>query len=273
MSKHITVITAANQGIWFNISELWKYRELTMILALRDIRVRYKQTALGIAWSVLQPLFMMIVFSILFGRIAKIPSDGVPYPVFVFSGLLMWNFFSAGISSCGNSLAGSASMISKVYFPRIVIPIASIGVSMIDFAISACLLLLIMLIYSVSLTWQILLLPFFVLGTFGSMLGIGLWLAAVTVTYRDFRYIVPFMLQIWMYITPVIYPISFIPSEFKWLLYLNPVVGWVSGTRSVFLGTSIDWLAVAISLILSSIMILVGLKHFAKSEQRFADVI
>ena len=273
MTKTVTVIDSNSQGAMFNLGEAWKFRELIFILAMRDIKVRYKQTALGVAWSVMQPLFMMLIFSILFGRLAKIPSDGVPYPVFVFSGLLIWNFFSSGISSCSNSLAGSAAMVSKVYFPRIAIPLASIGVSLVDFLISSVLLLILMAIYKVTPSWQIILIPFFALGTFTSMLGIGLWLSAITVTYRDFRFIVPFMLQIWMYVTPVIYPVSFIPSDYRWLLYLNPVVGWVDGTRSAFLGTPINWLPIFLSLIMSFLLITVGLRHFSKAEQRFADVI
>ncbi|MCH2190206.1 MAG: ABC transporter permease [Gammaproteobacteria bacterium] len=273
MTKVVTVIDSDNQGILSSLREAWEFRELVIILAMRDIKVRYKQTALGVAWSVLQPLFMMLIFSILFGRLAKIPSDGIPYPVFVFSGLLIWNFFSAGIASCSNSLAGSAAMVSKVYFPRMVIPIASIGVSLVDFLISSALLLILMTIYAVNPSWQIILVPFFAVGTFTSMLGIGLWLSAITVTYRDFRFIVPFMLQIWMYITPVIYPVSFIPSDYRWLLYLNPVVGWVDGARSAFLGTPISWLPIFISLLMSLLLIMVGLRHFTKAEQRFADVI
>ena len=273
MTKTVTVIDSNSQGILFNLKEAWKFRELIVILAMRDIKVRYKQTALGIAWSVLQPLFMMVIFSILFGRLAKIPSDGVPYPVFVFSGLLIWNFFSTGIAACSNSLAGSAAMVSKVYFPRMAIPVASIGVSLVDFLISSLLLLILMVIYSVTPSWQIILIPFFAIGTFISMLGIGLWLSAITVTYRDFRFIVPFMLQIWMYVTPVIYPVSFIPSDYRWLLYLNPIVGWVDGARSAFLGTPISWLPIFVSLITSLLLITVGLRHFSKAEQRFADVI
>ncbi len=273
MNKPIITITPSKEHASLGLSELWKFRELVVILALRDIKVRYKQTVLGIAWSVIQPLFLMIIFSLLFGRLANIPSDGVPYPVFVFSGLLMWNFFSSGVTSCSNSLVGSAPMISKVYFPRMVIPLASVGVSMIDFIISVAVLMVIMAIYSVAPSWQIVLVPFFALGAFISVLGIGLWLSAITVTYRDFRYIVPFMIQVWMYITPVIYPVSFIPSDVRWLLYLNPVVGWVSGARSAFLGTAIDWLAVGSSLILSAVMVWVGVRYFMRAEQRFADVI
>ncbi len=272
-NKHITIIEPSQGRISLGLSEVWKFRELIGILAMRDIKVRYKQTALGVAWSVIQPLFLMIIFSLLFGRLAKIPSDGVPYPVFVFSGLLIWNFFSSGVTNCSNSLVGSSAMISKVYFPRIAIPLASTGVSLIDFFIAAGVLLIIMVVFSVSPTWQLVLVPLFAFGTYLSVLGIGLWLSAITVTYRDFRFIVPFMMQIWMYVTPVIYPVSFIPESFRWLIYLNPVVGWVSGARSAFLGTPIDWLACASSLALTAVLLFIGLRYFAKAEQRFADVI
>ncbi|WP_353414697.1 ABC transporter permease [Arenicella sp. 4NH20-0111] len=273
MSKPVTIIKPASDAARLSFHEIWKFRELISILAMRDIKVRYKQTALGVIWSVIQPLFLMLIFSLLFGRLAKIPSDGVPYPIFVFSGLLIWNFFSAGVSSCSNSLVGSATMISKVYFPRMAIPLASVGVSLIDFSISVLVLLALMAFYAVMPTWQFLLIPLFACGAFISILGIGLWLSAITVTYRDFRYVVPFMLQLWMYITPVIYPTSFIPAEFRWLTYLNPITGWVSGTRSAFLGTQIDWIACGCSLALSLIMLSVGLRYFSNAEQRFADVI
>ena len=255
------------------LAQLWEFRELIYIFAMRDIKVRYKQTALGIAWAVIQPITVMLIFTLLFGRLAKIPSDGVPYPVFVFSGLLMWNFFSAGISSCSNSLVGSSAMISKVYFPRMVIPLSSVAVSMVDFVVSAGVLLVLMAIYGIVPSWQLLLLPFLIAGLFISVLGLGLWLSAITVTFRDFRFVVPFMVQIWMYVTPVIYPISFIPEQFRWLIYLNPIVGWVSGARSAFLGTPIDWLAIATSLVISLVLFMIGIRYFSNAERRFADVV
>ncbi len=273
MSKPITIIDANDSTARQSLIELWSFRELISILALRDIKVRYKQTALGVAWAVIQPVFMMAIFTLLFGRLAKIPSDGIPYPVFVFSGLVVWNFFSASISSCANSLVGSQAMISKVYFPRIIIPLATIGVGFVDFMIASMVLLIIMAIYGLVPQVALILLPIFALGIFISVLGIGLWLAAITVTYRDFRFVVPFMLQLWMYVTPVIYPVSFIPQDYRWLMYLNPVTGWVSGVRSVFLGTPIDWLACTSSLVISLILLLIGVRYFVKAEKRFADVI
>ena len=272
-SKPITIIESSDSNSRQSIVELWSFRELIAILAFRDIKVRYKQTVLGVAWAVIQPLFMMAIFTLLFGRLAKIPSDGLPYPVFVFSGLLVWNFFSASISSAANSLVGSQAMISKVYFPRIIIPLATVGVGLVDFAIASVVLLVLMAFYSLIPQFSLLLVPVFALGVFISVLGIGLWLAAITVTYRDFRFVVPFMMQLWMYVTPVIYPVSFIPESYRWLIYLNPVTGWVSGVRSAFLGMPIDWFACATSLLTSLILLFIGVRYFIKAERRFADVI
>lgn len=273
MSQKLTIIKPVSGRLKLNLAELWEYRELAWMMMLRDIKVRYKQAALGVAWAVIQPVTTMLIFTLLFGRLAKIPSDGVAYPVFVFSGLLGWTFFSSAVSNCANSMVGSAAMVSKVYFPRLVIPFASIGVSLIDFLCSFVVLLLLMFIYSIELSWQIILVPMFLFGLLLSVLGVGLFLSAVTVTYRDFRFIVPFMLQIWMYITPVIYPVSFIPESYRWLIYLNPVNGWVSGMRSAFISTPIDWTAVLFSVILTAILLVLGTRYFVVAERRFADVI
>ncbi len=273
MNSKVTIITPPDRSAGLRFTRLWEFRELIYIFAIRDIKVRYKQTALGVAWAVIQPVTVMLIFTLLFGRLAKIPSDGVPYPVFVFSGLLMWNFFSAGISSCSNSLVGSSAMISKVYFPRMVIPLSSVAVSGVDFIVSAFVLLVLMASYGIAPTWQLCLLPLLILGIVISVLGLGLWLSAITVTFRDFRFVVPFMVQIWMYVTPVIYPISFIPESFRWLIYFNPVVGWVSGARSAFLGTPIDWLAIGASFVISILMFIMGVRYFNNAERRFADVV
>ena len=235
--------------------------------------MRYKQTVLGVAWAVIQPITTMIIFTILFGRLANIPSDGFPYPVFVFSGLLAWNFFQSAVASGGVSLLGAGSMISKVYFPRIIIPLASIGVSIVDFFIALIILFVLMLVYSVPVTAQILFLPFFFIGLMFLVSGLSAWLSAVTVVYRDFRFVIPFVLQICLYLTPVIYPVSFIPEQWQWLLYLNPMYGWVDGIRSSILGLPIEWTAIASSLILTSFFVMLGAKFFAKAERRFADVI
>ena len=243
------------------------------MLMMRDIKVRYKQTVLGIAWAVIQPLTMMLIFTFIFGRLAKIPSDGMPYPVFVFSGLLAWNFFSSAVSAGGMSMVGASGMISKVYFPRMVVPLSTIGVSAVDFCVSAILLFLIMLWFATGVGWQLLLFPVFMLGLLVCAVGVSLWLAAITVSYRDFRFVIPFMLQIWMYVTPVIYPLSFIPDDWRWIAYLNPVLGWVDGVRAAILNLPIDWFAVMTSSAWTLLLLMFGLRYFRRAERRFADVI
>ena len=240
---------------------------------MRDIKVRYKQTVLGVAWAVLQPVVTMIIFTIIFGGLAKIPSDGFPYPVFVYSGLLAWNLFATGVSLGGASMVGAANMISKVYFPRLIVPIAAMGVSLIDFVVSFCVLLLLMAVYGVMPSAQIFLLPLFLIGLVVTAVGVSTWLAAVTVSYRDFRFVIPFMVQIWMYITPVIYPASFIPQSLQWMVYCNPVFGWVSGVKAAILGTPIDWFAVGVSGGWSIVLLAAGLTYFNRAERRFADII
>ena len=242
-------------------------------MIVRDLKVRYKQTIMGVAWAVIQPLTMIAIFTLIFGKLAKIPSDGYPYPVFVFSGLLAWNFFSSSVSTSGVSLIGASNLVSKVYFPRIIIPISSIGVSMVDFLISGFLLLIMMLFYAQAITFKILLLPFFLIGLMVLSIGFGSWLASVTVVYRDFRYVIAYLVQIWMYLTPVLYPISFVPEKWRWLLYLNPVYGWINGIRASFLGQPIDGIGVTISLVLSIIIFVFGMFYFERTQRRFADII
>lgn len=273
MSKHLTVIEPPRRTGKTKFKELWEYRELAWMMMLRDIKVRYKQTVLGVAWAVIQPVTMMLIFSFIFGRLAKIPSDGMPYPVFVFSGLLAWNFFSMAVSSSGNSMIGAAGMISKVYFPRLIVPLAAIAVGGVDFCISLVLLIIIMIIYSVGISWQIVFFPLFVFGLLLCAVGTGAWLSAITVSYRDFRFVIPFMMQIWMYVTPVIYPLSFIPADYRWLAYINPVFGWVDGIRAAILGNVINWNGIAVSAVWTIGILYLGLRFFERSERRFADVI
>ena len=272
-SENVTIIKPIEGWRMLNLKELWAYRELLWVMTMRDIKVRYKQTVLGVAWAIIQPVITMLIFTFIFGRLAKIPSDGIPYPVFVFSGLLAWNFFSAAVATGGASLVGASSLISKVYFPRLIIPLASIGVTIIDFMIACIILLILMFFYSVSISVQFLLLPVFFFGLLVTTIGLSTWLSAVTVTYRDFRFVIPFMLQIWMYLTPVIYPVSFIPEKWRWLIYLNPLLGWINGLRAAFLGHPIDWFAVAVSAVFASVILLLGIRYFEKAERRFADVI
>ena len=208
-----------------DLTELWDFRELLWVLTARDVKVRYKQTVLGFAWAIIQPVMMMVVFSIFFGRLAKMPSDGYPYPIFVYAGLLPWTFFANAISSSGSSLIGSAQLVSKVYFPRIIIPMASVGGGLVDFAISAGVLLLLMIYYSSAITINLLMLPLLVAGLILVALGIGTLLSALTVSYRDFRYVIPFIVQLWLFVTPVVYPTSIVPQDWRWLLNLKSD-GW-----------------------------------------------
>lgn len=273
MTSDLTIIKPHKRWRSLDIGEIWRYRELLVSLAMRDIKVRYKQTVLGVSWALIQPLTTMLVFTLLFGRLAKIPSDGVAYPVFVFSGLLAWNFFQTAVSSGGSSLLSAGGMISKVYFPRIIVPLASIGVSIVDFLIAIGILLVLMMVYAIPVTWQFIWLPVFFFGLILTATGMSAWLSAITVMYRDFRFVIPFMLQIGMFLTPVIYPVTFIPEKWRFLIYFNPLVGWVEGIRSAILGRAIDWLAVGVSCVLTALILTIGLRYFERAERRFADVI
>ncbi len=256
-----------------DLRELWEYRELLWILALRDIKVRYKQTVLGVLWVILQPLTAMTIFSLVFGHLAKLPSDGLPYPIFVFTALLPWTFFANAVTSAGNSVVGSANLISKVYFPRLIIPLASIGGILLDFAISAMILLIMMLFYGLGWSLNLLAAPVLVLALGFIALGVGTLLSALNVAYRDFRYVIPFLVQIWMFATPVVYPASLLPGDWRWLLYLNPMAGVVEGFRSAFLGRPFDALGLGISFIIGTMAFLAGVWHFNRVERRFADII
>jgi lipopolysaccharide transport system permease protein len=255
--------------------DLWRYRELFYFLAWRDILVRYKQTAIGIAWALLRPLLTMIVFTVVFGAIAKLPSNGVPYPILVFAGLLPWQFFSNALSECSNSLIGNSNLLSKVYFPRLIIPTSSVIVSFVDFLISGMILLGLMAWYNFVPTWRIVALPVFTLMAFLASMGAGLWLAALNVQYRDFRFVVPFLVQFGLYLSPVGFSSSVIPEQWRLLYSLNPMVGVIDGFRwcitgqsSVLLGwTTVLSMAVVLALFGS------GIWYFRKMERTFADVI
>lgn len=264
-------------GRWNGIDfrELWRYRELLYFLTWRDVKVRYKQTVLGAAWAILQPTLTMLVFTLFFGRLAGMEKQtgGIPYPVFALAGLLPWTFFANAISASGNSLVGSTNLITKVYFPRLVIPLAAVGAGVVDLAISLVVLLLMMAGYRVGVTWQVLLFPLFLAGTILAATGVGTLLSALTVAYRDFRYVVPFMVQIWMFVTPVIYPSSIVPEKWRWLFALNPMAGLIDGFRGAFLGHPLAWGPITISLVTSAVLFLVGAAYFQRVEESFADVI
>jgi lipopolysaccharide transport system permease protein len=269
----LTVIEPSKGWRSLDTKELWAFRELLWVLTARDVKVRYKQTVLGFVWAIIQPLMMMVVFSVLFGRLAKMPSDGYPYPIFVYAGLLPWTFFASAVSTSANSLVGSAQLISKVYFPRLIIPMASVGSSLVDFAIASGVLFLLMAYYGFGLTINLLMLPFLVASLILVALGIGTCLSGLTVAYRDFRYVIPFMVQFWLFATPVIYPSSIVPADWRWLFYLNPMAGIIDGFRAAFLGGSFDWFALAISLSVAIAMFLIGISYIVKVERRLADII
>jgi lipopolysaccharide transport system permease protein len=235
--------------------------------------VLYKQTIFGAAWAILQPVMTMLVFTVLFGKIAKMPSDGVPYPIFAYAGLLPWTFFSNAVTNSSNSLVGSANLISKVYFPRMVIPAAAVGAGLVDFAVAFAILFVMMLYYGIwpSLA-MLMLVPVIALLSLTS-LGVGLWLSGLNVRYRDVRYAVPFLIQIGMYLTPVVYPVNAIPSKWRWLLELNPASGEIQGFRSSLLRIPFDWPALALSTVLTVALLIFAAFSFKRMEREFADVI
>lgn len=253
-------------------AELYQARELLFFLVWRDVKVRYKQTALGVVWAVLQPLMTLAIFTVIFGRFAGIKSDGPPYPVFVFAGLLPWTFFSGGITQASQSLVSQQQMLTKVYFPRLLIPTASVGALLIDFAITFALYALLLAWYQTVPSWQIVFLPALVVLTVMATLGLGYILAGLTVFYRDFRFVVPFFVQVMMYLSPVIYPASIVPGKYRWVLALNPMAGLIGGYRSSILGSPWDFPGLAISTAVTGLLFAAGLSYFRTVERRFADL-
>ena len=255
--------------------DLWSYRELFYFLAWRDILVRYKQTVAGVAWAVLRPLLMMAILTVVFHRLAKLPSGGVPYPVMVFAALLPWQFFATAFTGSGNSLVTNRNMISKIYFPRLIVPAASIITALVDFLVSAALLALTMAYYQYMPPARVFLLPFFILLAFMAAFGAGLWISALMVRYRDFRHMVPFMIQIGMYISPVAYSSSVVPEKYRFVYSLNPMAGVIDGFRWALLGGDhalyIPGFLLSIGIV--TVMTWSGIRYFRKTERTFADVI
>lgn len=256
------------------LRELWEYRELVYFLIWRDVKVRYKQTVLGAAWAIIQPVFTMIVFSVFFGRLAKMPSDGIPYPIFSFAALVPWNFFAQGLSQSSDSLVGSANLIRKVYFPRLAIPIASVAGGAVDFCIAFGVLILMMFYYGLTPTANILWLPCFLLLALATSLGVGLWLSAMNVQFRDVKYTVPFIVQFWLFSTPVAYPSSLLQEPWRTLYGINPMVGVVEGFRWALLGVNTSpGPMVAVSAGAAIFLLLTGAYFFRRMEKSFADVV
>jgi lipopolysaccharide transport system permease protein len=269
-----TVIGPDRRRLGLDLRDLWTYRELFFFLVWRDVKIRYKQTVIGAAWAVIQPFFTMVVFSIFFGVLAKVPSDGVPYPVFSYCGLLPWTFFSNGMTQAANSLLGNATLISKVYFPRVLIPLSAIVTGLVDFGFALCVLVGMMLFYRIHPTWHIVWLPVFLVVSFIVALGAGLWLAALNVRFRDIRFVVGFVISFWLYATPVIYPSSLLGGRLASLVGLNPMSAVVEGFRWCLLGIGIGpGHMLLVSLGFSMFLLASGAWYFRRVERTFADVI
>jgi lipopolysaccharide transport system permease protein len=275
MNNEHEIIIEPGKGIKQYWRDLWQYRELLYFLSWRDVLVRYKQTVIGIAWSVIRPLLTMIVFTIIFGKLAKLPSEGVPYPILVYAAMLPWQFFANSLSESSNSLIGNANLISKVYFPRLVVPISSVIVSLVDFFISISILAILMAWYKFIPGWHILIMPLFLLLALLVSLGFGLLFASLNVKYRDFRYIVPFVVQFGLYISPVGFSSSIVPEKWRIFYSLNPMVGVIDGFRWAVLGggSKLYLPGLALSIALTTGIFLFGLFYFRKTERFFADVI
>jgi lipopolysaccharide transport system permease protein len=271
---------------WVNLqlSALWQYRELLFFLTWRDIVVRYKQTILGAAWAIIQPFMTMVVFSLFFGRLAGVPSDGLPYPIFSFAALLPWTFFANGLAQASNALVGNANMIKKIYFPRLIIPISAVMIGLPDFALAFLVMMGMMVFYGVPISaLGLLALPLLVLLAMLAALGVGLWLSALNVRYRDVRYIVPFLVQLWMYASPVAYPSSLVPEALRPFYALNPMVGVIDGFRWALLAPykvahnlpaeSFPWVTVLVSALMAGVFLFSGIAYFRRVEKTFADVV
>jgi len=273
-ARPVTRIAPARGWIPLDLQQLWVYRELLLFLAWRDVSIRYKQTVLGATWSIIQPLFAMVVFSLFFGRLAKVPSDGVPYPVFSYCALLPWTYFSTALISSSNSLVGSSHLITKVYFPRLVIPIASVLPAMIDFAIAFVVLIGMLLWYGIVPTIAIVWLPAFLLLALITALAVGMWMSALNVEYRDIRYTLNFLVQFWMFASPVVYSTSMVPERWRALYGLNPMTGVIEGFRWALLGTGTrPGLYTAVSAAVTVLLLISGAFYFKRMERSFADVV
>jgi homopolymeric O-antigen transport system permease protein len=272
--QHKTVIKPSSGWLSVDLGEVWAYRELLVLLAWRDVSVRYKQSVAGIGWAVFQPLMTMVIFTIIFGKFAKLPSDGLPYPVFTYCALLPWNYFAQSLSGSSDSLVGSSNLITKVYFPRLILPLSKVTSGLMDFAVAFVILIGMMAWYGIAPTAGILLLPVFLLVAMITALGVGLWLTALNVKYRDVRFVVPFLAQFWMYASPVAYSTSIVPEKWRWLYGLNPMAGVVEGFRWALLGKAApDFGMMTASFGAVCVVLVSGLFYFRRMEKTFADVV
>jgi len=266
-------IQPVNSWSLLNFKDICDYREMLFFLTWRDVKVRYKQTVLGAGWAILQPLFMMIIFTIFFGRLAGVASAGIPYPLFALAGLVPWTFFANAITASGNSLVGSANLITKVYFPRLIVPAAAMLAGLVDFLLAFLILVVMMFYYRVQLTVQILFLPVLILLTALFSLGVGTWMSALNVKYRDVRFALPFLIQLWLFVSSVILPSTSVPQKWRWLLMLNPMSGIIEGYRAALFGLPFDWPALGIASALTIVVLLYAIYAFGRVERSFADII
>ena len=271
------IVVIEPRGSWrmLDLSELWAYRELLYFLTWRDVKVRYKQTFLGVAWAIIQPLFTMIIFTLFFGRLAGLETQtgGIPYPLFAYAGLLPWTFFSNSLTNSGNSLVGSANLNTKVYFPRMIVPGAAVAAGLIDFAIGFIILVPLMVYYKVSPSWNMIMLPPLIMLITILATAVGMWLSALNVKYRDIRFALPFLIQLWMFVSPIIYPASILPSKWRWLLDLNPLTGIIEGFKSALFGGPFNWTSIAIATVITLLSLVYAAFSFSRVERRFADII
>ena len=270
----ITIIKPKKTFSLQDLKEIWQYKELLYFFTWRDLKVRYKQTVIGILWAIFQPFMTMVIFSIFFGKLAKMPSDGIPYPIFVYTGLLLWQFFSAALSETSNCLVSNQAIITKVYFPRLILPISAVITKLVDFAIASVILVGLMAYYNYLPNFSgLLIIPLLLLITFMAAVGFGLFLAAINVKYRDVRYALPFFIQMMLFVTPVIYPAS-IAGKYSWILAINPTTGVIKAARAAILGNApINWTLLLISGAACLIMLIIGIIYFKKTERYFADIV
>lgn len=272
--KPLVTIKPSKRWVAINLRDLWAYRELFYFLIWRDIKVRYKQTVLGAAWAIIQPLLTTLIFTLFFGMLAGIPSDGQPYPIFAFAGLLPWTFLSNAVTQSSNSLVGSANLVTKVYFPRLIIPAAAVGAGLLDFAIAFLILIGMMIYYGIGITTHILMLPVLIFFLILLSLGCGLWLSALNVKYRDIRYVLPFLIQLWMFTSPIIYSPNFVPARWRLVLILNPLTGIIDGFRaSIFGHKSFNGPALAVSFVMTLLLLVYAAYAFRRMEKSFADIV
>lgn len=273
LEQQLVRIRPSKGWVALNLKDLWVYRELLYFLTWRDITVRYRQTVLGASWAIIQPLFTMLLFTLFFGKLAGIPSDGIPYPIFAYAGLLPWTFFSNAVTGSGNSLVGSAHLITKVYFPRMIIPAAAVTAGLVDFSIALVILIALMLYYGVAVTWSLAMFPFLLALTTLLALGFGMWISAMNVKYRDIRHALPFLMQLWLFASPIIYPSSLMPEKWRWVLRLNPLTGIIEGFRSSLFGRPFDWTALGLSTVMTFGVLVYSAYNFRRMERVFADIV